>query len=144
MTFDVDHKRLKCGIYKDEITYDLRLVVPYKETLMSNVCMHSIEHILAVKLNEKINKIYFGPMGCQTGFYLLSDNKPCEVYKALVDSCNEALEEKTVPFKSMAQCGNYTTLDWTDEVENKLILLRDLSKIALDNPDFYIYPIIEE
>ena len=58
MTFTVDHTRLKKGIYKEDITYDLRLVVPYVEPLLSNVCMQSLEHILAVKLNERINKIY--------------------------------------------------------------------------------------
>ncbi len=143
MTFTVDHKKLKKGIYKDQITYDLRTVVPYVEPLMSNVCMHSIEHILAVKLNEKINKIYFGPMGCQTGFYLLSDNDEEEVYKALYEACIEALEEKTVPFKSRAECGNYFSLDFSDEVKEKLEILRDLAKEALDNPGCFVYPIIE-
>ena len=143
MTFTVDHKKLKKGIYKDEITYDIRTVVPYKEPLMSNVCMHSIEHILAVKLNEKINKIYFGPMGCQTGFYLLSDNKPEEVYQALYDASIEALNEKTVPFKSRAECGNYFSLDFSDEVKEKLEIIKDLAKEILDNPGCFVYPIIE-
>ena len=143
MTFTVDHKKLKKGIYKDDITYDLRCVVPYVEPLLSNVCMHSIEHILAVKLNSKINKIYFGPMGCQTGFYLLSDNKEEEVYKALRDSCIEALEEGIVPFKSRAECGNYFSLDFSDEVKEKLELLRDLATEALENPHCFVYPIIE-
>ena len=142
MTFNVDHNKLTCGIYKDGITYDLRCVVPYKEPLMTNICMHSIEHILAVKLNEKINKIYFGPMGCQTGFYLLSDNKEEEVYKAIYHSCKEALLEKSVPFKSQAQCGNYYTLDFTKEVEIILTKLMNLAQEALKKP--FVYPIIEE
>ena len=142
MTFNVDHHKLNYGIYKDEITYDLRLCIPYKDPLMSNVCLHSIEHILAVKLNQKINKIYFGPMGCQTGFYLLSDNKEEEVYKAIVESCTEAIEEKIVPFNTEAECGHCYTLAWTEEVERKLTLLKELGEKAIQNPGCFVYPIL--
>ncbi|MBQ0104599.1 MAG: S-ribosylhomocysteine lyase [Armatimonadetes bacterium] len=144
MTFDVDHTRLKQGIYKADITYDLRVVVPYSGCLVSNSAMHSLEHILAWRLNSKINKIYFGPMGCQTGFYLLSDNPEEEVYQAIIEACEEALADKTVPFATMAECGNYYTLQWTQEVENILVLLTDMAKKALAEPGVYVYPIIGE
>ena len=142
MTFDVDHTKLKCGIYKADITYDLRVIVPYSGQLISNIAMHSIEHILAYKLNSKINKIYFGPMGCQTGFYLLSDNKEEEVYKAIKEACDEAVAEKTVPFATKKECGNYYTLAWTEEAENILSLLSEMAQKALDCPGCYVYPLI--
>ena len=78
-SFKVDHTKLGRGIYLSKaqvvgnaeiITYDIRVRTPYKEPVMSDVCMHSVEHILANNLEDLFEKVpdltrvYFGPMGC--------------------------------------------------------------------------------
>ncbi|MCI8519971.1 MAG: S-ribosylhomocysteine lyase, partial [Clostridia bacterium] len=78
-SFQVDHRKLDKGIYisridSDIVTYDLRFCKPNSGTVLDNVTMHTIEHMLATFLRNsefKDDIIYFGPMGCQTGFYLL-------------------------------------------------------------------------
>ena len=78
-SFSVDHDKMTEGIYVSRIdgdvtTYDLRTRVPNKGDYMDNITMHSVEHLFATfvrasKIGERV--IYFGPMGCRTGFYLL-------------------------------------------------------------------------
>ena len=83
-SFTIDHHKLQPGIYvsrKDHIgaeiitTFDLRMTSPNEEPVMNTAEMHTIEHLAATFLrNHKQYKervIYFGPMGCRTGFYLL-------------------------------------------------------------------------
>ena len=82
-SFQVDHTRLKPGMYLsrrdgDISTYDLRFKVPNTGDLLTNAEMHSVEHIIATLLRNSPQKdavIYFGPMGCQTGFYVLLDSR---------------------------------------------------------------------
>ena len=81
-SFEIDHKILDPGFYisrKDGsiTTYDLRTRKPNSDDYMDNITMHTVEHMFATfarnsKYSDKI--IYFGPMGCQTGFYLLTDS----------------------------------------------------------------------
>ena len=78
-SFQVDHRKLGVGIYVsrvdvDIVTYDLRFCKPNSGTVLDNVTMHTIEHMLATFVRNsdiKNEVLYFGPMGCQTGFYLL-------------------------------------------------------------------------
>ena len=78
-SFQVDHRKLGVGIYVsrvdvDIVTYDLRFCKPNSGTVLDNVTMHTIEHMLATFARNsdiKNEVLYFGPMGCQTGFYLL-------------------------------------------------------------------------
>ena len=78
-SFQVDHRKLGVGIYVsrvdvDIVTYDLRFCKPNSGTVLDNVTMHTIEHMLAMFVRNsdiKNEVLYFGPMGCQTGFYLL-------------------------------------------------------------------------
>lgn len=78
-SFTVDHDYIIPGIYisridGDVVTYDLRTRRPNMDDYMDNITMHSVEHMLATLIrNSEIadSVIYFGPMGCQTGFYLL-------------------------------------------------------------------------
>jgi len=120
-SFKVDHTCLEPGIYVsrkdgDIVTYDLRMRKPNTGDLMSNSAMHSLEHMLATYLrNGKISEhiIYVGPMGCQTGFYVLvrmDDNV------LFLSSLKEALEsivnhEGEMFGKSEIECGNYRNLD---------------------------------
>ena len=96
-SFTVDHDRLEPGIYVsrrdgDVTTYDLRTRKPNAGDYMDNRTMHSVEHMFATFIrNSEIRDsvIYFGPMGCQTGFYLLTrdvpDERVLEIVKDVLD-----------------------------------------------------------
>ena len=120
-SFTVDHTCLDTGIYVSRIdgditTYDLRTRKPNTDDLMDHSTMHTLEHMFATYVrNSEIadDVIYFGPMGCQTGFYLLirnADNKKVlEVTKKVLrDTINH---EGDVFGNSEIECGNYRTLD---------------------------------
>ena len=78
-SFQIDHNILKKGIYISRIddditTYDIRMREPNREPVMTNAAMHTIEHLFATYVRNTEfgdNIIYFGPMGCRTGFYLI-------------------------------------------------------------------------
>lgn len=90
-SFTVDHNHLCPGLYYsrrdgDIVTFDLRFKKPNTGDLLTNAEMHSAEHLIATLLRNSAHKeavIYFGPMGCQTGFYFLFDNR--------LLSCEEAI-----------------------------------------------------
>ena len=121
-SFEVDHTKLTPGLYfsrrdGDIVTLDLRLKRPNTGDLLSNSEMHSVEHLIATLLRNSADKdavIYFGPMGCQTGFYFLFDNRRLSVEGAVelvkeVFTAAENVEE--MPGKSAVECGNYANLD---------------------------------
>lgn len=120
-SFTVDHRYIKEWIYISRIdgditTYDVRMRKPNTGELMSNALMHSFEHLFATfmrngKLADKT--LYVGPMGCQTGFYLLvrdADNKAVlgEVKRVLGEI---AAYKGEMPGNSEIECGNYRNLD---------------------------------
>ena len=122
-SFQVDHNKLEPGLYLSRrdgktTTLDLRFKKPNTGDLLSNAEMHSVEHIIATLLRNGRAKnavIYFGPMGCQTGFYLLfdsarlSDGEAVELVKETFAA--GAAFEGAMPGKSPAECGNYINLD---------------------------------
>ena len=122
-SFQVDHNKLRPGLYLSRqdgnvITYDLRFKTPNTDDLLSNAEMHSVEHIIATLLRNNEQKdavIYFGPMGCQTGFYFLFDGAQLthEQAIALLNSvfAAGAAYEGEMPGKSAVECGNYRNLD---------------------------------
>ena len=118
-SFTVNHDTLTEGIYVsrldgDVTTYDLRTRVPNMGDYMDNLTMHSVEHMLATHLrNGKIADkiIYFGPMGCQTGFYLLvRDADNSEVISVLVDALEKTLTASEMYGQSRIECGNFENL----------------------------------
>lgn len=120
-SFEVDHDKIREGIYVSRIdgdvtTYDLRTRRPNMGDYMDNLTMHSVEHMLASYLrNGKIGPrvVYFGPMGCQTGFYLLvRDAKNSEVLEALTEALQKTVSHEGEIFgKSRRECGNFENLD---------------------------------
>lgn len=122
-SFTVDHNKLVPGLYLsrrdgDVATFDLRLKKPNTGDLLSNSEMHSTEHLIATLLRNSRAKdavVYFGPMGCQTGFYflfnerLLSCGDAVELLKEVFAAAGEFSGE--MPGKSPAECGNYVNLD---------------------------------
>lgn len=123
-SFQVDHRKLEKGIYisridADIVTYDLRFCKPNSGDVLDNVTMHTIEHMLATFARNsdiKNEVLYFGPMGCQTGFYLLvRDVIPKEkVLKTVKDILQKTIDHDGEVFgASEIECGNYKTLDLT-------------------------------
>jgi len=122
-SFQVDHNKLVPGMYLSRrdgkvTTLDLRFKKPNTGDLLSNAEMHSVEHIIATLLRNGRCKdaiVYFGPMGCQTGFYLLFDGEQLSDAEAveLVKETFAAGAAFTgeMPGKSAAECGNYSNLD---------------------------------
>ena len=100
----------------DVVTYDLRMRKPNQGDFLSNGTMHSLEHMFATlarnsRLSDKV--IYFGPMGCQTGFYLLMRHENHKDNLALVKELLLAIMDYDgeMPGNSEIECGNYRNLD---------------------------------
>lgn len=120
-SFTVDHDLLKEGIYVSRIdgditTYDLRTRVPNNGEFMDTTTAHTVEHMFATFVrNSEISDdvIYFGPMGCRTGFYLLvrnADNaKILEITKKIL--ADIVAYEGEVFGNTKKECGNYLDLD---------------------------------
>ena len=120
-SFQIDHNILEPGFYisrqdGDIITYDLRTRKPNAGDYMDNATMHSLEHMFATFVrNSEISDdvIYFGPMGCRTGFYLLvrnADNaKILEITKKIL--ADIVAYEGEVFGNTRKECGNYLDLD---------------------------------
>lgn len=121
-SFEIDHTKLNPGLYisrKDHVnfnritTFDIRMTKPYKEEVMSTGGIHAIEHLGATFLrNDKRwaqSIIYFGPMGCRTGFYLIiaGDLYPLDIYSLIKDMCQYIIDfEGDIPGASEIECGN--------------------------------------
>ena len=120
-SFTVDHDLLTEGIYVSRIdgditTYDLRTRVPNGGDYMDNLTMHSVEHMFAtyVRASEISDRvIYFGPMGCQTGFYLLvRDAKNEEILEVVINVLKKIINHDGEMFGAVKkECGNYKNLD---------------------------------
>ena len=126
-SFTIDHIKLQPGIYvsrKDTIgaetitTFDLRMTSPNEEPVMNTAEMHTIEHLAATFLRNHpvygTKTIYFGPMGCRTGFYLLLAGDLAST--AIVPLMIEMFEfirdfEGAVPGASAKDCGNYLDMN---------------------------------
>ena len=115
-SFSVNHDYIIPGVYISRIdgditTYDMRTRVPNKGDYMDNLTMHSVEHMFATYVrNSQISDrvIYFGPMGCQTGFYLLvrnSDNK--ETLGVIMQTLEKIINHSGEMFGAVREeCGN--------------------------------------
>lgn len=126
-SFTIDHIRLVPGVYvsrKDPVgneiitTFDLRMTRPNDEPVMNTAEMHAIEHLAATFLrNHKeygSKVIYFGPMGCRTGFYLLlaGDYESKDIVELLVELFKFIAEfDEEIPGASAKDCGNYLDMN---------------------------------
>ena len=126
-SFTIDHIRLQPGLYvsrKDRVgsetvtTFDLRLTKPNEEPVLNTAEVHTIEHLAATFLrNEpswKDRVLYFGPMGCRTGFYLLlaGDLTAPEVLPLVTDCFRFVRDYRgEVPGASAKDCGNYLDMN---------------------------------
>ena len=122
-SFQVDHNKLDPGLYLSRrdgriTTFDLRFKKPNTGDLLSNAEMHSVEHIIATLLRNSERRdavVYFGPMGCQTGFYFLFDGSQLsdgEAVALLKEVFAKGADfDGPMPGKSAAECGNYRNLE---------------------------------
>ena len=121
-SFSVDHTRIIPGIFVSRVdylgdrsvtTYDIRLKRPNREPVIDVAAMHSLEHIIATFLRNdpdwKDEIVYWGPMGCLTGFYLiLKGNRTArELYEIMLKSFRFAGDAQEVPGATPVNCGHY-------------------------------------
>jgi S-ribosylhomocysteine lyase len=120
-SFSINHNLLEPGFYisredGDVITYDLRTRKPNAGDYMDNASMHSLEHMFAtlIRNSEMGNEVvYFGPMGCQTGFYLLvrDSYSPKEVFEMTKQILKQTIEHTGEVYGASAiECGHYENL----------------------------------
>jgi len=126
-SFTIDHIRLQPGLYVSRkarvgeetvTTFDLRVTSPNEEPVMNTAEMHTIEHLAATYLRNdpewKDKVLYFGPMGCRTGFYLLiAGNYTSADVLDLVKRCFVFISDFSgdVPGASPRDCGNYLDMN---------------------------------
>ena len=148
-SFTINHLLLQPGVYvsrKDPVggtvvtTLDLRLTSPNEEPVMNTAEMHTIEHLAATFLrNHKdygSKTVYFGPMGCRTGFYLLltGDYESKDIVPLMIEMWEFIRDfEGDVPGASAKDCGNYLDMN--------LPMAKYLAKKYLEN---VLYDIKEE
>ena len=153
-SFTIDHIKLQPGVYvsrKDHIgdevitTFELRMTSPNEEPVMNTAEMHTIEHLAATFLrNHKeygTKTVYFGPMGCRTGFYLLlaGDYESLDIVDLMVEMFTFIRDFKgEVPGASAKDCGNY--LDMNLGMANYLAK-KYLDEVLIDiKPERLVYP----
>ncbi len=126
-SFTIDHIKLQPGLYvsrKDRVgeqtvtTFDLRVTSPNEEPVMNTAEVHTIEHLAATYLRNdpewKDKVLYFGPMGCRTGFYLLmAGDYASKEMLPLVRNCFRFVADFSgdVPGASAKDCGNYLDMN---------------------------------
>ena len=153
-SFSVDHLLLEPGVYVSRIdrdpstgaavtTFDLRLTTPNKEPVMNTAECHTIEHLGATFLRNHAEWssriVYFGPMGCRTGFYFLT--------RSLSDSyCIQLIKDAfafiadfwgSIPGAAMSECGNWrdhNLLQAKEDAKQFLEIIQDWTKDDLKYP----------
>ena len=120
-SFSVDHTQLKKGVYISRVdgeltTFDIRMCEPNVDEPLDPKAAHTIEHIGATLLRNgpyKDKVIYFGPMGCMTGFYLITKeldlNQVTEIVRDVFDQI--AKWDQEIPGAKKEECGNYSFMD---------------------------------
>ena len=122
-SFKIDHLKLESGLYvsrRDQkgdcvvTTFDLRITAPNREPVIDMPALHTIEHLCATFLRNSAQKddvVYFGPMGCRTGCYLVmfGDLTSVDVYDLVISMCDFVINfEGEIPGASPVECGNYS------------------------------------
>ncbi len=122
-SFKIDHLKLESGLYvsrRDKkgdcvvTTFDMRITAPNREPVIDMPALHTIEHLCATFLrnsDKKDDVVYFGPMGCRTGCYLVMFGylTSQDVYDLVIDMCDFVINfEGDIPGASPIECGNYS------------------------------------
>ena len=147
-SFQINHNILEPGFYisrEDDnvITYDLRTRKPNAGDYMDNATMHSLEHMFATYARNSVvsdKVVYFGPMGCQTGFYfLVKDLAPVEVFELTIEILEDIIAYEGPVFGASAiECGNYANLDLAlakEEAAKYLEVLNNWENMEFSYPE---------
>ncbi len=145
-SFKIDHTKLLPGVYvslrqnfggQDITTFDIRLLRPNIDPVMSTGVAHTIEHIGATYFRNLPDfgddVVYFGPMGCRTGFYLVVAGRLCPkcVWQKVSDMFRYVADfEGDIPGASPVECGNYTDMD----LAGAKALAKNYWQTTLQNP----------
>ena len=153
-SFSVDHTAIVPGIFTSRVdkvgggmvtTYDIRLKRPNKEPVIDVAAMHSLEHIIATTLrNDPVWKdevVYWGPMGCLTGFYLIlkGSRTPQEIYDLLLHAFRSVSDAQVVPGAMPVNCGHYLMHD-LEMAKWYAAEFADYLEANADNPAVFEYP----
>ena len=147
-SFQIDHDKLCPGMYisrvdfEDVVTYDLRFKKPNNNDFLTPAAAHTIEHIFATHVRSSAigkNVVYFGPMGCLTGFYLILKGVSHEAAIAQVkDTVRFVAEyEGEIPGAKKVECGNYLMQDLPAAKAEAAEYLANIAEITEKN---LIYP----
>ena len=146
-SFQIDHEILKRGIYISRIddditTYDIRMKEPNREPVLTNSALHTIEHLFATYVRNTEfgdNIIYFGPMGCRTGFYFLTRSLIDNYSIQLIKDAFQYIADfwGTIPGAAPKECGNYkehNLLQAKEEAKQFLEVIKDWTRDDLTYP----------
>ena len=136
-SFKIDHDEHGEGFYLsskqgDAYTYDLRFVYPNSGDYIPSPALHTIEHMFATvarngSLKDKV--LYFGPMGCRTGFYfMLRDVQRDEALRYTIECIKNCLLLDTIPGNTRRECGNYLEHDMVEAKKRLVKYLKVLQK----------------
>lgn len=148
-SFTINHDTLKPGLYVsridgDCVTYDLRFKYPNQGDYLPQAAMHTLEHLIATFVRSSAwsdQVIYFGPMGCRTGFYLiLRDTVTKAQTLQLMQSAFQFAADFTddIPGATKVECGNYLEHDLPGakkEAENYVRVLAACNEETFSYPD---------
>lgn len=142
-SFSVDHNILRPGLYLSRqdgavMTWDLRMKTPNAGDYLTTGSMHALEHLLATYLrnsDQQEHVVYVGPMGCRTGFYVLTqDLAPAQVLELLRWGLEKAAEHTgPIPGASAKECGNYRDMDPEAARKEARTMLDVLKKLTADD-----------
>ena len=149
-SFTVDHLNLLPGLYvsrrdnRDGVvitTFDMRMTAPNRVPVIDIPALHTIEHLGATFLRNSDSKdeiIYFGPMGCRTGFYLVmfGDLESSEIYDLVLKMCDFIIDfSGDIPGASAVECGNYQE----QNLDMAKYYIKKYKNELLENKNF-VYP----
>lgn len=153
-SFTIDHMRLVPGIYISRVdtvgngtatTYDIRLTRPNREPAVDAGAMHTLEHLIATYLRNdpewKDELIYWGPMGCQTGFYMIlkGSRAPREIHDIVLRAFRSVEDATEIPGAAPENCGNYLLHNLNMAKWYAGIYAAYLAENA-ENPEIFEYP----
>lgn len=146
-SFEINHDILKKGIYisridEDITTYDIRMKEPNRGDYLTNSALHTIEHIFATYVRNAEfgdNIIYFGPMGCRTGFYFLTRSLTDKYSIQLIKDAFQYIADfwGKIPGASHTECGNcleHNLAQAKEEAKEFLEVIKDWTKEDLEYP----------
>jgi len=154
-SFTVDHEKLVPGLYVSRCdaigeeyvtTFDIRIMKPNCDKPMQTAGIHTLEHLGATILRDSARKnevVYFGPMGCRTGFYLIMKGKldPEDVWPLVNYTFWRIVEHKgDIPGATPKECGNYKDQDLGQAKKYAKKYIREFLDKGMPNSSQMIYP----